>query len=173
MPDYKITDLFDKTENIAKAIGDLSSKKILVGVPEQKSEREGTNQFNRDIKVTNAEIGYWNEFGVPENNLPARPHLRAGVKSVQKETIKDLKVAIGAAFHGNKLQVDRTYHKIGMRCQNAVRGKIQAGLSPKLAESTLRARRARGRKGKKPLYDTGEYLRSITYVIRNNRGEPD
>jgi hypothetical protein len=68
--------------------------------------------------------------------------------------------------------------------QNAVRTKITDGPFAPLADSTLRARARRGRKGAvaelksraqgnapnnanaKPLIDTGQLRKSITYVVR-------
>ncbi len=54
----------------------------------------------------------------------------------------------------------------GLMGQDAVRGKITSGPFVPLAPATLRARKAKGRTGEKPLIDTGQLRAAYTYVIR-------
>lgn len=159
-----VTIVLDRVASVQRGLSVLASNRVMIGIPAEKNARdEGDGSFG------NAAIGYVQEHGAPEINLPARPHLIPGVRSVQKDTITDLRKAASTTMSGGsgvETAVLRILHRIGMRAQNAVRGTIREGLSPPLAESTLAGRRARGRTGTKPLWDTGDYLRHITYVIR-------
>lgn len=101
--------------------------------------------------------------------IPARPHLVPGVESVTPRAIKMLEGAAQSALSGNINAVDKAFDAVGLMGQNAVRGLIRSTLAPPLAWSTLRSRRARGRSGFQPLINTGEYLKSITYVIRQRK----
>lgn len=98
--------------------------------------------------------------------IPARPHLVPGVESVTGQAINRMRDAAKSALSGNPDAVEKNLNAIGLMGQNAVRAKIRSQLPPPLAASTLAKRRARGRNGVTPLYDTGEYIKSITYVIR-------
>ena len=55
---------------------------------------------------------------------------------------------------------------IGLQGADAVRAKITSGPFVPLAPKTLAKRRAKGRKGDKPLIDTGALQRAYTYAIR-------
>lgn len=193
MPAATVKVVFDKTRQVGEGLKILGANRVLVGIPEAKTERDDENVKE---PVTNAMIGFWNEKGAPEANLPARPHLVPGVKSVQKLSISLLRDASIAALSGASNQVMVIYNKVGLINITAVKGKLLAGLTPSLSPKTVAARaRARGaskrRKseekylelinegssaqvaqdatGIKPLINTAQYLRAITYVIRKVR----
>ncbi len=67
---------------------------MLVGIPSEDSERD-------DVPFGNAGIGYLNEYGSPEQNIPPRPHPAPGVKSAEEQTVPQLKAAAQAALDGN------------------------------------------------------------------------
>ncbi|WP_407059267.1 hypothetical protein ACKZDW_02460 (plasmid) [Ralstonia syzygii subsp. celebesensis] len=168
----------DKLSAVIKSISELASKQVLVGVPEAKGERKA------DEPISNAAIGYIMENGSPVNNIPARPHLVPGIQDVQAEVVDRLGKAATAALSGSQSGVNAALNAAGMIGQRGVRAKITDGPFTPLAESTLRARARRGRKGAakelasraagnapdntnaKPLIDTGQYRQSITYVVR-------
>ncbi len=63
-------------------------------------------------------------------------------------------------------------NRAGLKAVSIIQRRMTAGLSPPLAERTVYARlhrRKNRRRGSdmKPLIDTGQLLRSISYVIRN------
>ncbi|HCA7460069.1 TPA: hypothetical protein MX372_004907, partial [Enterobacter roggenkampii] len=70
-----VTTRVDNAQAILDALKSISKKEVLVGIPEEDSERE-------DVPFGNAGIGYVNEYGSPAQNIPPRPHLIPGVKSV-------------------------------------------------------------------------------------------
>lgn len=168
----------DKVADIIRAVASLASKDVLVGVPDSTAERD------EEQPISNAAIGYIMETGSPANNIPARPHLVPGIQDVQTEVAERLGKGAKAALSGSMSGAEAALNAAGLIGQRGVRAKITDGPFVPLAESTLRARARRGRKGAakelasraagnqpdnanaKPLIDTGQYRQSITYVIR-------
>jgi hypothetical protein len=84
-----------------------------------------------------------------------------------------LKQAIEHALAGNASAVDRALNAAGLTAVAAVKNRIVAGLSPPLRPATVRARRRRTKSRiatspthVTPLVDTGQFLNSISYVVR-------
>ncbi|TGC25033.1 hypothetical protein [Escherichia sp. E1130] len=168
----------DNAQAILDSLKALTSKEVLIGIPAEDSERE-------DVPFGNAGIGYLNEYGSPAQNIPARPHLQPGVKSAESQTVPQLKDAALAAFDGNESSAEQSLERAGQLAVNGVRAFINAADFVPLADSTVEARARRGRKGAKaemarraagdlpgtdgakPLVDTGQYVRAITYVVRD------
>ena len=147
----------DALPDLLRRLAGVAQRDVLVGVP----AGEG-----RDDGPTNAEIGYQNEFGSPANNIPARPHLLPGVAAVQDKVVAKLTKAADAAATGRPSDAERHLHAAGLLAQNSVRRTLTTTAYRPLSERTLAERRARGRTGTKPLIDTGQYRRSITYIVR-------
>ena len=105
-------------------------------------------------------------------NIPARPFMRPGIMEVKDFIAKELEKGARGAMNGDAGAVDIALNRAGLKAQASIRGKINEGIAPELAPSTLaarrarRARRARGRTGTKPLVDTGQLRNSINYVVR-------
>lgn len=168
----------DNAQSILDALKSLAKKDVLVGIPGEDSDRD-------DVPFGNAGIGYINENGSPAQNIPARPHLKPGVSSVQDKTIPLLMQAAQNALDGNTSAAERALDQAGTVAADGVRRYITtAGFTP-LAGSTVAARARRGRKGAiaemnsratgnapdnsnaRPLIDTGQYRRSITHIVRD------
>lgn len=176
-----VTITVDKLADIMRAVADIASKEVLVGVPNANAERKD------DQPISNAAIGYIMETGSPANNIPARPHLVPGIQDVQAEVAERFGKSAEAALSGSESGANAQLNAAGMIGQRGVRAKITDGPFVPLAESTLRARARRGRKGAakelasraagnqpdnanaKPLIDSGQYRQSITYVIRRKK----
>ncbi len=150
----------DAAQGILDALKTLANKDVLVGIPESKDERD-------DGDIGNAAIGYINENGSPAQNIPPRPHLKPGVKSVEPDFLPHLKVAAQKALEGNAEGAVASLDRAGTVAANGVKRYITiTGFTP-LADATIANRLHRGRTGNKPLIDTGEYRRSITHVVRD------
>lgn len=150
----------DAAQGILDALKTLANKDVLVGIPESKDERD-------DSDIGNAAIGYINENGSPAQNIPPRPHLKPGVKSVEPDFLPHLKVAAQKALEGNAEGAVASLDRAGTVAANGVKRYITiTGFTP-LADATIANRLRRGRTGNKPLIDTGEYRRSITHVVRD------
>jgi hypothetical protein len=164
---------------VEKALNDLTHRKVMVGIPSTDPSRSGA--------ITNAALGYIHEFGNPGRNIPARPFLVPGVRSVQPQSIAGLKRAAKAAMEGNNDLMEKQLEAIGQRAATAVKAKMTAGLAPPLAASTVRARLRKTKAGQKqlrklkaagtnltdwgaanlrPLIDTGQLRQAVTYVVR-------
>lgn len=132
------------------------------------------------------------EFGAPGAGIPARPHLLPGIEEIIPEAVEELKGAAKSALDGKEQAVDAALTKIGLLGQNAVRAKFQDNDWPPLKEATLDARplkkddqgnvlkdkkgnalrgKSRREKGRiNPLLDTGQLMKSHTFVIRKRQG---
>lgn len=149
----------DRIASVIKAVSDLATKDVLVGIPDSAPERKD------DEPISNAQIGYIQENGAPGANIPARPWLVPGVRDAQDRIADRLGKGAKAALNGQD-QADQTLHSAGLIGQNAARAKINSNIQPKLADSTLAARRARGVTRTNTLVDTGQLRNSVTYVVR-------
>jgi len=150
----------DKMASIIKAISVLGAKDVLIGVPDSTTDRKSGDP------ASNALIGFVQEFGSPALNIPARPFLIPGVKSIQDKAADTLKVGATQALAGNLPAAERQLHKAGLLGQNAARAKINSNIQPKLSDRTLAERAARGVTRTNTLIDTGQLRNSLTYVIR-------
>jgi len=178
----------DKVKRLQDSIGAMVQNKVLVGVPAEKAERDDEDGKQQ---VNNATIGYWMENGVPEHNIPARPHLIPGVREAEEPISEEMRSATISALTGDKAGFMQNLRRAGQIATTSVQNKIDTGPFKALADSTLRARarkqavsggtkadREAARKAletgdysgvnAKPLIDTAQYLRAQTYVIRKS-----
>jgi hypothetical protein len=170
----------DKSKEVIEAIRALSRVRVYVGIP-------GENAGRTDGAITNPVIGYLMEHGMPDKNVPARPFLVPGVAAVQTQTIAGLQRAGKYAMAGKLDDVLKQLNAIGQRAANSVQATIRNKIPPPLAQSTVAARLRQTQGGKRrlkrmrkagtdlfvwgkdnltPLFNTGELLKSVTYVIR-------
>jgi len=164
---------------ILKQLKALTGYRVLVGVPEENDPRE-TGE-----KIGNAGLAYIHDNGSPLRGIPARPFMRPGIAKAQRQISINLKIAAAALLDGTKEGVLIALNTAGMIAQNSIRNVILAGegFAP-LKRSTLlgRLRRRKGLSMKykkpgmkaqkeeflgslKPLIDTAEMLKSISYIV--------
>ena len=124
--------------DVVRGIETLTSLRVLVGIPEENAERDPKDGQG----ITNAAIGYINEWGLPEKNIPARPHLVPGLQKYEMEAIERLKKAAIAAVEGRPEAAIKQFNAIGLEAVSSVRAVITAGIPPPPAPKTLAARRA-------------------------------
>ncbi|KVC71445.1 hypothetical protein WI73_11545 [Burkholderia ubonensis] len=155
---------FDRLDEILKSISGLVQKEVLVGVPDSTAGRKDQGE-----PLSNAEIGYILENGSPANNIPARPHLVPGVQDARLKFEPHLQKGVEAALDGDLEKVDRSLNRAGLVGQNSVRAKINSNIQPKLADSTLAARRRRGVTRENTLVFSGQYRNSVIYVVRKKK----
>jgi hypothetical protein len=150
--------------NLLKAVSELTKNVVLIGIPADSPARQP--EPGEPAPPLNSVIGYRLETGDPEQNLPARPFLVPGVEAIKDKAVARLKKAGQDALNGDPSKVDQALHAVGLMGQAAVQAKITDGPFVPLAPRTLAQRRARGRTGERPLIDTGQLRRSVSYVIR-------
>ena len=158
----------DRAKLLMAQVKALTKNEVLIGVPaaDPQGRNPGSNERKGGGPATNAVIGYVQETGDPERNIPARPFLVPGVESVGDQCAIRLGQGAKAALGGSADAADKAMHAAGLIAQSAVRKKITDGPFEPLSPKTIAAREARGRSGTKPLIDTGQLRNSISYVIR-------
>ena len=185
MPTLSVKQVADMTAKIRQAITALTERDVLIGVPAENADARAGG-------INNAELSYIHEFGAPAAGIPARPHLVPGLDDIKGEAAGLLKGAAKKALEGNEGAVESALKRIGLLGQKAVQARFQNNDWAPLKDSTLdyaapkkdaegntltdkkgRVKRGKSRreKGKtNPLLDTGQLMKSHTYVIRK-RGQ--
>jgi hypothetical protein len=153
-----------RLNDVLAAIKSLTSKEVLVGIPKESAERPRDPDDDEE-PITNSELGYIHEFGVPERNIPARPFLIPGVEKILPDAIARFKKAGVKALDGDLSQVDQQMTAVGLIAAAAVQQKIVDGPFAPLAPLTIAKRVARGVTRTDPLRDTGAMRQAVTYVI--------
>lgn len=159
-----VTVKLDRVKLTLASIRSLTTNQVLVGIPSTTAEREPDPEDPQPL--TNAEIGYIQENGAPEANIPARPFLRPGISGAVPQIVARYENGAKAVLDGRLASIDQVHAQVGLSAQNAVRKKITDGPFAPLKPSTLANRRARGRKGERPLIDTGQLRNALTFVVR-------
>lgn len=149
----------DKFKIVVNSLKTIEKKDVLVGIPAEKAPRTGN-------EMTNAILGYIHENGAPEINLPRRAFLMPGIRGSKDKIASYLKQAAQASMRGDKAGVERALNAAGLTGMKGAQRKITEGPFIPLAASTIRHRRAQGRTGTRPLIDTGQLRRALTYVLR-------
>lgn len=157
-PTLKVTS--DFTSDFNAIVKKFRKDDVLVGIPEQKTER-------REGSINNAEILAISEFGSPANNIPARPVMKTGIKKAQNEIAECFKQAAIRAFSDGISALNTYYNRAGIIASNSIKKVIndQEGIKPP-SKTTLDARELRGFKGTKALIVTGQMRNAITWVVK-------
>jgi hypothetical protein len=151
----------DNLKSLITSIKTLTSHDVLVGYPEGGPPRQEPGE------PTNAYIAFVQEHGSPARNIPARPFMVPGIKSVQTRATRMLEQAAIAGLSGESRRSMQILNELGLIGVAAVQRAITRGEGwPPLAPSTLAARRRRGVRRTHPLIDTGQLRQHVTYVIR-------
>lgn len=183
----------DRTQSVYKGIALLASNRVMAGVPASTASRKDDGDSG---PLNNAEIMKIHEDGAPEVNIPARPVVYPAIKSIRNEIPKMLGAAGVSALNGKADRAMKQLMALGLLAQNALRERITEGpfvpLSPKTIANRFRQRRTKGmRAGEvkyldliakgsspadaqvqadiKPLINTGQLRRALTFVIRKIR----
>lgn len=177
----------DRSQAVFSALNEIARRDVLVGIPEAASDRQP--EEGEKPGIGNAQIGYINENGSPAQNIPARPHLQPGVKSVHAETTAKMKAAAQAVFDGRAGAATAALESAGTIASNAVKRYMTSADFTPLSPATLKARARRGRKGAskelqsraagnapdnanaRPLIDEGQYRRAMTYIVRDKNAK--
>jgi hypothetical protein len=152
--------VIDNTDQVFRAMNSLTSREVLVGIPAGASARGESG-------INNATIGYIQDTGSPVANIPARPWLAPGIKDARTAIVKRLKQMGQQVLRDPGTDIDLYLSAIGLETVSAVRARITSGPFAPLAASTLRARRAAGFAGTRPLIVTGQFRNAVNYVLRD------
>lgn len=166
MADKLFADLIEEEHDILKAfvrgVKFVKDTAVYVGIQEKDSSRK------KDKDVTNAELAYIHTYGSPINNIPPRPFLQPAIENSVDQINKHMKSALVNAIEGNKAESVVELEKAGMTGQNKTRAWFvndDNGWAPNTP--AVRARKMKkGSTKPRPLIDTGELRKSITYFVK-------
>lgn len=159
----------DTSQAVLRSIQELAGKRVLIGIPANKTARKGE-------PITNAALGYIHEHGSPAANIPPRPFLKPGMAAASACCAAVLKTTAQQALahpFDHAAILDKGLQAAGLLAQASVKTTIQGSgiigdegdaFAP-LKKATLLARRRKGVQGSKPLLRTGQLMNSITYVV--------
>jgi hypothetical protein len=156
----KVTVTRDDTAKVFGALASMTRRRVLVGVPSDKSARKAE-------PITNASLAYIHDNGSPAASIPARPFMLPGIAKARPKAVAVLKAAAAKGFT-DSTAVERGLNAAGLICASEIKNVVrsQEGFAP-LAASTLASRKRRKFTGTKALIETGQLLNSITYVVRD------
>ena len=191
----KVTTGVDNTNLVKKLLDDLAKKQVYIGVPEgSDNDRSSVGNEENTSNITNAELLYIHTHGVRHHEMraemnpsvesglmpyskafelylhshgsplwqsPPRPVLEPAIEHNKDAIAKQLKKVMANALAGQDPTAE--LQKAGLMGQNFARDWFTNpanGWAPN-APATIE------RKGSdKPLIDTGELRKAITYVVR-------
>lgn len=177
-----VKEIINNLPKLKTSFAKLSKKDVLVGVPSDTSERK-----DNEGEMNNATIAYIQDNGSPAANIPARPFMVPGIEGCSDKLSGQFKKGAQDIISGNEGAIEASLTKAGLIAQASIRNKINEGIPPPLADSTLKARIRSGKAVKgakaelksrfegnppsmssaKPLVHTGQLRNSISFVVRN------
>ncbi len=152
------------------AIAHLKDKQVKIGWFEgQKYDDEHSTPI--------AAVAAQNEFGNPNQNIPARPFMRPTIAQQENNWRKISKDGAKEVIEGKRL-IDTVFELIGRKAVGDIKTTITKIYDPPLSQATINARIEReGHSGKftkrqaltatKPLVDTAEMVNTIISVIED------
>jgi hypothetical protein len=194
----KVTTGIDKTDDVKRFLDELAKKQVYVGIPEgsdnDRSAAAGNEQNSSNI--TNAELLYIHTHGIRQQEMrdemdpkveggtpyskafqmflhtygsplwqsPPRPVIEPAIENSKEVIAKQLQKVVTTALDGKDPTAEM--QKAGMLGQNIVRDWFtnpNNGWAPN-APATIKEKGS-----DKPLIDTGELRKAITYVISDGK----
>lgn len=151
----------DKTKNLISALQFMKKNYTLVGIPQAKTERK------RGDPVTNAELLFIHTHGSPLQNIPARPVIEPAIEADRDFLADKFKMAAIAYLEGDTEGAYRQIKLAGMRGQNDARAWFTDARNgwPPNSPAVISVKIRKGSTDPRPLIDTGELRKSITYVV--------
>lgn len=164
--DITVTVTKDRFNEIFKSLKKLSTKDVLIGVPQEKTGREVAKELGvKKSMVTNAELMFIHTNGSELLNIPKRPTIEPTIEQNQEAIARKIKKIAMDAIDNNNDNSDAELEKIGIWLVNKVRAKFG---SDELAPNSPYTIKQKG--SDRPLIDTGQLRNSVTYVIRRDNG---
>jgi len=149
---------------VTDAIAFLKKYEVCIGVPENAAERKDS----KDTPVNNAELLFIHTNGSPVNNIPPRPVLEPAIKQNNIRVSANMKKAVDAAVEGKRKDILPSLEMAGLDGQNLARKYFTDSTNrwKQNAPATVE-KKTKGKGGiARPLIDTDEMRKSITYVVR-------
>lgn len=148
----EMTDIEEELKEMKKKIELYNKKDVMIGV---------TGATNGDRG--NAFLMAIHEYGTKDGRIPERRPIRLTMENNQEKYARRLQQGIDKVLV-DEIDIMTALNSIGEEVAGDVKITIMNGLTPPLADSTVRARKDNS---DTPLYDTGEMVNSITYEVRD------
>ena len=153
----KITQDNSGSEALEKLADQIKKSKLEVGFFESATYPDGTPV---------AYVAAIQEFGYPAGNIPSRPFFRNAISN--NDGWKQLATKAMNAVVEGRMELNQALNQMGLKMAADVKDSITDGSYEALKQSTLDARQSRKRTqgvASKPLIDTGQMMRSVTYAV--------
>lgn len=148
----EMTDIEEELKEMKRKIELYNKKDVMIGVT-------GTTNGERG----NAFLMAIHEYGTQDGRIPERRPIRLTMENNQVNYARRLQQGIDKVLV-DEMDIMTALNSIGEEVAGDVKITISNGLTPPLADSTVRARKDNS---DTPLYDTGELVNSITYEVRD------
>lgn len=172
----KVTSSGDNLAMINKALKDMGDSVVYIGIPAEGKPRE-QEEGEKKNPITNAEIGYIQEFGEARDHIPPRPVLIPGVADAEPKILEILKAGSASVLE-RTAKVSKVLGLVGDAAVASVKRRITYSIGLKeLSLHTIALRKLKNSKGnnkfhgERPLLDTGQYRNAFTYVIDMIKGK--
>lgn len=164
-PTLKVT---DRTKEFNEVIARFKNDAVLVGIPEDKTDRKEVGPIN------NATLLALNHFGSENIGIPPRQPLTTGIRNAQPAIAEQFKIAAQSILKDGPKAITKYYERAGSIAASSVKKVIndQEGIQAPAA-STLKARQyltKAGFSGTKALIVTGQMRNAITHVVKSAWG---
>jgi hypothetical protein len=154
----------DIYKQVKKNLLDFSKLDLLVGVPQEKTERDKDVQGETTNEpITNAELMFIHTNGSPVKNIPKRPTIEPTIEENKDKISEKFKTAVNKILN-NRGDGKEDLEKLGIWVVNKIKARFGSEELEPNTEGTIK------RKGSdRPLIDTGQLRDSITYVTRRKQ----
>ncbi len=139
-------------DRLRRAVDALGRVQVTVGI-------HGADGARKDGEFTNVQIGAVHEFGSPENKIPARSFIRAGIDE-GADQIRQAGEELAQRVIDGTLRARQAADQIGLFAVGHIQARMAQGLKPNLAHSTIMQRLAKSRKGRAA-------LKALASAVRN------
>jgi len=143
---------------VKEAMDELLRHDVLVGITQESNGRAAEGS----VAATNAELLFIHTNGSPINGIPARPVIEAAIEHEKEQISSLIKAAADAATSGDKAGVKAALERAGTQGANIARGWFT---NPANHWKALKPKTVKRKGSSRPLIDTGEMRKSITYKI--------
>lgn len=163
-------DIVEEARNFQRMMNTLNKmmeNKVYVGIADDTTEREAD-----DTGITNAELLFIHTNGSPVNNIPPRPVIEPAIYNDKDRLADMMKKAAQLFMEGRDEEAIKQLQRVGMRGQNVSRKWFvdEKNDWPPNAPAVREAKIRKGSTDPKPLIDTGELRKSITYFVKTKGG---
>lgn len=163
---------------VFKNLKALAQQEVLVGVTQPKAKRKEEHDWKVSTRrntvivdeatINNAELVYIHTNGSPLRGIPARPIIQPALQAPgnKEPIIVELKRAAQAFLAADVPLAKQHLNRAGLTAQNAVRGWFT---DPRNNWAPNKPSTIAAKGSDRPLIDTGELRKAMTYVVREKR----